>query len=434
MKMRTVLFAAVSGLVLTACAQKEVLLTGERESIRGEATQLELPSESRAIRLPSVSRNSSWTHRIGTPKYRTSHPALSATPSLVWTADVGAGDARRARISTEPVMADGRIFTVDSESNLVATSESGARLWSRSLIPAGDDGRDASGGGMAIENGILYVTSGFGRLLAVNAADGSVQWEQRLGATGNGSPVVFGSLIYFVAGDDVAWAVNKSNGRIEWKLTSTPSVNNLQVPSAPALTDRFAIFAFGSGEVQTAFRRGGLRFWDAGIQGQRIGRALSTVGDISGDPVVVGNRVYVANHSGRIVALDLQTGERLWSANEGALGPVWPAGGSLFLVNEQNQLVRLDASNGEHIWVKDLPDFVKPRPRRQVARFAHYGPVLAGGQLMVASSDGKLRAFDPVSGDITYSADIPGGAATRPIVAGGTLYVVSKKGQLLAFR
>ena len=434
MRIGTILLAAVSGLVLTACAQKEIILTGERESLRGEEIALDLPSEARSINLPSATRNASWTHRIGTPRFRTTHPALSAQPQLAWSADIGAGEGRRARISTDPVMADGRIYTVDAESNLVATSTSGARLWSRSLTPAGDDARDASGGGLAISDGVLYVTSGFGRLVAVNAADGAVLWEQRLGATGNGAPVVFGNLIYFVAGDDVAWAVNKTNGRIEWKLTSTPSVNNLQVPSAPAISDRFAVFAFGSGEVQTAFRRGGVRFWDAGIQGQRIGRALSTVGDITGDPVIVGNRVYVANHSGRIAALSLDTGERLWTAREGAFGPVWPVGGSLFFVNEQNQLVRMNASTGETIWIKGLPDFVKSRPRRQVARFAHYGPVLAGGRIYVASSDETLRAYDPASGDVVYTAEIPGGAASGPIVADGTLYVVSKKGQLLAFR
>ena len=110
------------------------------------------------------------------------------------------------------------------------------------------------------------------------------------------------------------------------------------------------------------------------------------------------------------------------------------AGGDLFFVNEQNQLVRLNASDGSHVWVKGLPDFVKARPRRQVARYAHYGPVLSGGRLYVASSDDTLRAFDPASGEMVYSTAIPGGAASSPIVVDGTLYVVSKKGQLLAFR
>ena len=40
----------------------------------------------------------------------------------------------------------------------------------------------------------------------------------------------------------------------------------------------------------------------------------------------------------------------------------------------------------------------------------------------------------PTDGSLSYSAEIPGGAAAQPAVAGGTLYVVSGKGQLLAFR
>ena len=64
----------------------------------------------------------------------------------------------------------------------------------------------------------------------------------------------------------------------------------------------------------------------------------------------------------------------------------------------------------------------------------HHGPILAGGLLYVASSDGGLTAFDPVSGDVVQTLDIPGGATTIPVVADETLYVVSKTGKLHAFR
>ena len=48
--------------------------------------------------------------------------------------------------------------------------------------------------------------------------------------------------------------------------------------------------------------------------------------DITGDPVVVGDVTYVGKASGRTVALATATGEVLWNAVEGALGPVLPAG------------------------------------------------------------------------------------------------------------
>jgi len=431
---RNWIIAAVVAAVVSGCAEREIILPGEREELRGAAPEIALASETRAIRLAAQSSNAEWTHRHGTQKYRTAHPALASTPNLSWSADIGAGEGRRQRISTDPVVADGRIFTIDSEATLVATSTAGARLWSRDMTPAGDKSNEASGGGLAIGEGKLFVTNGFGRLTAFDPATGDVLWEQRLSATGNSSPTVYGGLVYVVSGDDLAWTLDAETGRIEWQLSSTPNANNLQVAAAPAVTNKFVIFGFGSGEVQAAFRKGGLRFWDAGVQGRRVGRALSTVGDISGDPVVSGNTVYVGNHSGRLVALDVDTGARKWTVEEGALSPVWPAGDSLFLVNEQNQLMRIEAASGDAIWVKDLADFVKARPARQVRRYAQYGPVLAGGSLWVASSEGTLNAYDPTSGALQQSLDLPHGATSNPVVAGNTLYVVNKKGELLAFR
>jgi len=66
--------------------------------------------------------------------------------------------------------------------------------------------------------------------------------------------------------------------------------------------------------------------------------------------------------------------------------------------------------------------------------FAHYGPVLAGGRLWVASNDGLIRSFNPTTGAATGSLEINGGATTNPVVVGQTMYVVSAKGQLHAFR
>ncbi|MFD2440238.1 PQQ-binding-like beta-propeller repeat protein [Paracoccus kondratievae] len=60
--------------------------------------------------------------------------------------------------------------------------------------------------------------------------------------------------------------------------------------------------------------------------------------------------------------------------------------------------------------------------------------MLAGSRLYLASSDGYLRVFDPASGALIGTAQIPGGAAAAPAVAGQTLYVVTHGGQLIAYR
>lgn len=426
---------ALAGVALLAgCEEPETILVGKRENIRADLAEPMVGAAARAIRLPAQQVNAGWTHRSGSEIYRTAHAALSANPELVWSAPIGSGNSRKYRITAEPVVAGGRIFTLDAHATVTATATSGATVWSRDLTPSRDSSGDASGGGLAFGDGKLFVSTGFGRLTALDPISGRILWEQKLEATGNGTPSVYGGLVYVVAGDDTAWALETGTGKVVWQQGSLPDVSNVQTSAAPAVSDRLVYLSFGSGEVQGVFRKGGLSLWQATIAGQRQGRAVNTVGDISADPVISGDTLFAANHSGRVVALNAESGSRIWTAREGAMSPVWPVGDAVFLVSDRNQLVRLDRETGATVWAVDLPFFTKDRPRRQKRLFGHYGPILAGGQLVVASSDGRVRMFDPASGQVTRTIDVPGGASANPVVAGRTLYVVGANGQLHAFR
>ena len=438
----TAIFLGLAAVVaLAACDKREAILQGERENIRSVLTDEaaaatdEVP-ENRALplSLPATRANADWPQAIATPATRTAHPALGADPQRTWSVNIGSGDGRRTRITADPVVAGGRIFTLDSQARVTAVSTAGEVVWTTDLTPAHDRSSDASGGGLAYGDGKIFITSGFGMLTALDPATGAQIWQQDLDATSTGAPTVRDGLVYLVAGDEIAWAVNADTGRIEWRLDATPDINNVLGGPAPAVTDKYAVFAFGAGELQGAFRKGGLRLWDAQVAGTRDGYSSALVDDITGAPVVDGDTIYVGNHSGRTVALNIANGERLWTAKEGPLDRIWPAGESLFMISDRNQLLRLSAADGRRIWAQNLPFFTKNRPRRQTQIFAHHGPVIAGGQLIVASSDEKLRFFDPVNGALRRAVDLPGGATSNPVVAGRALYVVSKNGQLHAFR
>ncbi len=430
---RILLCSSALALGLSACTEPEVILPGKREAIRPDA-DTETVNQSVAITLPRQVTNATWAQSHGNPAHRTAHPALSATPRLAWSVPIGAGDGRKQRINTRPVVADGKIFTLDSAARVSAVSPVGQALWHCDLVPARDDEDQATGGGMAYADGVLYVSSGFGVLTALDANTGKQIWRQELDATGSGVPTIHDGLIYLVAGDDTGWAIHTKDGRIAWQIEGAPSPSNVLGAPAPVVTKDLVIFAFGSGDLVATFRRGGLRRWSASVAGQRVGSTLARISDVTGEPVLVGERAYVGNHSGRTVAFDTTNGDRIWTAQEGAIGPVWPAGNSLFQISDRNQLLRLDAKSGEVIWAVDLPGYLKDKPGKRSAVVAHYGPIVTGGQVLIASNDGLLRLFDPRDGSLSQSIEIPGGATAAPVVAGNTLYVVSSKGNLLAFR
>lgn len=438
---RNIVLAAAGLGLFSACSEPKIILPGEREELRSVLQEGDAPvasqktvSESRPISLPAQKSNASWPQSAGSAAYRTDNAALGSNPQRIWSAPIGEGDSRKFRITADPVVADGRIFTLDSVSTVTATSAGGATIWQRDVRPARDTSKDATGGGLAVEGGRVYVSLGFGEVVALDAATGAVIWSQQLDATGSGSPTVYGDLLYLVAGDDTGWALKKDDGRIAWQVRGTSSVSNVLGAPAPAVTDALALFAFGSGDVVSVFRRGGLRRWDASVTGARPGRSFSKISDVTGAAVIKGNSVYVGNNAGRIVSLNLETGERNWTATDGAISPVWPVGNSVFTISDTNELVRLDASDGNRVWAVRLPNYVKEKPRKRTAVFAHYGPILAGGRLIVASNDGLLRSFDPTNGALVGSVAIPSGATTAPVVAGGVLYVVGSNGQLHAFR
>lgn len=433
--------------LLAACGQKEVILSGERFPVRADL-EASVPVEGQpAPTAPAAPENQSvaislgpqtggdWTHRAGNARHLMPHAALSAKPQRVWSATIGSGSSRKNRISAAPVVADGRVFTMDAGTTVTATSTGGGTLWSTDLTASFDKGGGQSSGGLATTGNRVFATTGYGELVALDAASGAVIWRQRVDAPISGAPATDGEAVYVSGRDGSAWAVDAASGKVIWQVVGTPGKTSYVGSAAPTIGDRAVIFPSSGGDLMAVLKiGGGTKVWQASLAGKRLGRAYALTPDVTGDAVIAGKTLFAGTGNGRTVAMSASSGERLWSAGEGALGPVAVAGGSVFLVNDEARLVRLDATTGEVIWSVEMPYFTTDKIKKRKGIYAHYGPVMAGGRIMVVSSDGLLRAFDPTDGTLAYTAEIPGGAAAQPAVAGGTLYVVGGNGQLHAFR
>ncbi len=419
---------------LAACAEQELLLEGERLDVRGNPVPTESVNRAAPLPLPTAVANGSWTHVGGSTRHSISHPALGANLSVAWSADIGQGNDRKHRITADPVVANGRIFTLDSRARVSATSTSGQSLWSVDLTPASDRADEGSGGGLAVEGNRVYVTNGFGELSALDAATGAIVWTHDFDAGAAAPPTVADGVVYAVTTNSVGWALSGDTGRVLWQVFGAVAPRSSTGAPSPVTAGPLVVFPFSSGQMVSAVAGTGAQAWAASVAGQRLGRASSVLTDLTGGPVFADNRIYAGSYAGRAAAFDATTGAPVWRAEEGAAGPLWLAGGSVFFVTDRNQLLRLDAATGETIWARDLPYFTRERIRRRKAVFVHHGPVLAGGRLLLASDDGVLRAFNPVDGSPLGRVELPRGAATNPVVAGRTLYVVSEGGELLALR
>ena len=446
---KAALMVLLASLALAAC-NKEVVLEGTRFPIRAplaDSIPVEgqpapvppadaVPNQTLPIALPAAITNADWPQRGGSVRHFGPHGAMSAAPQLVWNVSIGAGNSKKNRISAAPVVAGGVVFVMDALSGVTAVSTQGAKLWHADLTAPFDNGGGVSGGGLGVEGSRLFATTGYGETIALNVADGTVMWRQRLGSMPAGAPAVAGNAVYVTGADGTAWALNAATGRILWQTTGASNVEPFRFEggASAAVEGGMVVFPFSSGILLAVDAATGTEIWSAAVSGKRLGRSYATSGDVTGDPVLSGGVVYAGTGAGQTGAFAQTTGETLWTAGEGAMNPPLVVGGSVFVANDEGRLVRLNARDGQPIWAVDLPYFTKTKPKKRMEITASFGPVLAGGHLVVGSSDGQLRLFNPTDGSLAGQVSLPGGAATPPALAQGMLFIVNTKGQLLAFR
>ena len=440
-------YLVLCALLLAAC-DRDVILPGERFAVRtpledsvpvdGQPVPFAAPDEPanlvQAISLPAMVSNADWTERGGSAMHDGPHGRLSATPALVWAVNIGAGNGRRQRITASPVVAGGAVFVMDALTHVSAVSLGGSLLWQADITAEFDRGGAQSGGGLAAGDGRVYATTGYGEVVALDAASGAVVWRHRLGSPAAGAPGLGGGKVFVMSADGTGWALDAASGKELWTLPAAENVLAADTGAGPAVTASNVIFPFAVGVMAAAGRDTGEGLWMAAITGNRLGRAYANSGDITGDPVVTGGVVYAGTQAGRTGAFREDTGEMIWTAEEGAVNPPLVTGGSVFVVNDEDKLVRLDAATGARVWAVPMPYFTAKKPKNYAQIYTHFGPVLAGGHLVTVSSDGLLRQFDPTSGAVVGQVALPGGAAADPALAAGMLFVVNAKGQLLAFR
>ncbi len=140
--------------------------------------------------------------------------------------------------------------------------------------------------------------------------------------------------------------------------------------------------------------------------------ALSSLADIHGRPVIDRGRVFAVSHSGRMVAIDLRTGDRVWEQDIGGTQGPWVAGDYVYVLSNDVRLLCMTWKDGRVRWATQLPRYDNPEKKRDPIKWA--GPILAGDRLIVISSDGVAFSVSPYTGKALGTIDFPYGVFVDP--------------------
>lgn len=433
--------AGIAALIaLSSCgifkgAPKKTPTVGERVPILASENAIEADKTIADIQvtLPAPAANDAWSQPGGNAAKSMGQLALAETPARVWQSAINGG-SNRERLGASPVVADNKLFVVDVQAQVHAfAADTGAKLWDAS-VSTGDANRPARfGGGVSYDEGRVFATDGLGDVVALNAADGKEVWRAKPGGPLRGAPTVANGSVYVLSQDNQIFALDQADGKTQWAQSGTLETQGVFGVAAPAASQGTIVAGFSSGELNAYRYENGRVLWGDALSRTSITTSVSSLSDIDAAPVIDNGRVFAVGQGGRMVSLDLATGQRLWEQNFAGISTPWIAGEWLFVVTDDARLVCLARSNGKARWIVQLQRFknVKKNKGGQVTWF---GPILAGNRLVLTNSLGDVTFASPNDGSIVNRIETKDSFALPPIVANSTLYTLGQSGKITAFR
>ena len=383
------------------------------------------------VTVPAAEANAEWPQPGGNAAKSFGNPALGATPTRAWTAKLPKSSPRQ-RYGGAPVIAAGRVYVEDAQAVVHAFDlASGRRVWETAIATGKNDRSSFFGGGVSFDDGKLYATNGLGDAVALDAATGKELWRKRPGGPLRGAPTVAGGNLYVESQDNQIFALRQDTGETLWTGSATLVTAGVFGVAAPAVAQGTVVAGFSSGELSAFRYENGRVVWQDQLSRTSISTAVASISDIDAAPVVDAGKVYAIGQGGRMVAMDLVGGNRLWEINVAGIDTPWLAGDWLFVMTDGAKLLCIQRTTGKVRWITQLQGWTSKNHNTPVE---WSGPVLAGGRLYLVNDRGQMvsvnvadgKAADPVKAGKRFSH--------AAVVAGNAMVLLDDQGVLSAWR
>ena len=383
--------------------------------------------------LPPAVANTEWSQVGGSADKSYGHLQLAEVPTRVWNSQIS-GSSNRERLAAAPVVGSNMLFVEGTDGVIHAfDKKTGAELWNRREDEMSDDMRpSAFGGGVSYDNGVVYATNGAGEVKAKNAETGERIWKVKPAGPLRGSPTIAFGQVYVMTQDNQIIALDARTGELLWNKSGSSAQSGVFGVAAPAAGQGTIVAGYSSGELSAYRYENGRELWADALARTNISTQVSSLTDIDADPIIDSGRVYALGQGGRMAAYELVTGQRIWELNLAGISTPAIAGEWIFTLTDDARLLAIARSTGRVRWITQLQQFRNEKKKKDPIFWT--GPVLAGGQLWVASSRGEIWRISAGEGSAQLFDKLSDAVSLPPIVADGYLFVLDDSGTIHAWK
>jgi len=304
------------------------------------------------------------------------------------------------------------------------------------LVSCAPWGTQSAGGwsGTAVHDGIAYVGTVDGRVVAINSSTGNLEWSYSIApvtapssglACGQtsaptaiyGTPVVARDIVYIGTYSGQVYALSIADGEDMWVYPRTGSIG--AIVGSPVVANETIYISSSDGNIYALATSNGKREW---YTDSPLADKLWT------SPTVMGDTLYVSTFDGHIYALSAETGELLdWSFESEAGFASSPViyEDTIFLGSFDRHLYAVKIGSDMPIW-----KFPEEKP---AGNWFWASPIVNEGIVYAGCLDGRVYAIEAKTGEKLWEFDAESSIVSSPVLMDNLLIVAAESGTVYVF-
>lgn len=356
---------------------------------------------------------------VRNPFEKRAEPTLSELPaikqkmgeaSVVWKKEGKEKSNLYSKI--QPFVQKDIIYKAD-ENGLISAMHirDGREIWTRKL------GLNVTAGPVIIDQQLIVAAKQF--LVSLDLGTGKELWRRSVSSEIVSVPRGIGSTIVVHALDESVSAISSKSSQLLWNVNHSVPALTLRTKSAPALTEDKVIVGLSSGRVVALNLYSGMIEWEYTLSMSRGRSELQRMVDISADPIVIDDTVYVIGFQGKLAALNVENGLLLWERNLSSHLNMSFDTHALYITDSEHNVWAVDRQTGVTIWKQS-----------QLANRYVTSPSLYHRYLVVADREGYVHWMDNQTGHLLGRVNTGEKVYQAPIAGSNFILVTQQNGTL----
>ncbi len=259
----------------------------------------------------------------------------------------------------------------------------------------------------------LFVGSNNGKMYSIDLTKGEVLWNFDTKSELVAEPLLHEGVLYFLSGSQSVFALDAVSGKQLWTYNrqDTSNLMTIRGGSKPAISNGFIFIGFSDGSVVSLNARTGTPQWEITLNRN------TRFKDIDASPVIDGDLLYVNSYDDRMYCLSKDRGEILWKSPIGGFSTPLIFGDKIATTSSVGDLAVLSKKDGTLIWKTKSQDGV------------FVDPVMLKGLLVTGESQGSLKFFDSLNGELKGSFEPGRGVFSKPSISNDKAHVYFISGE-----